>query len=55
VLPATAETEGYIIEKAKGNIKILEPNGLFRTEIQMGLLMPDEAKMKADYISYLLA
>jgi hypothetical protein len=55
VLPATAEPEGYTTEKAKGNIKILEPGGLFRTEIQVGFLALDEAKVAADHISDLLA
>ena len=40
VLPATAEPEGYLAEKAKGNIKTLPPKGVFEYEIEMGTLEP---------------
>jgi hypothetical protein len=44
VLPATAEPEGYLAEKAKGNIKMLPPKGEFHFELEMGMLAPAEAK-----------
>ncbi len=44
VLPATAEPEGYLAEKAKGNLKILSGGGTFRCEMQMGALNPVEAE-----------
>jgi hypothetical protein len=43
LLPATAEPEGYLAEKAKGNIKVLPPQGEFRFELEMGTLSPAEA------------
>ncbi|MCP4542381.1 MAG: DUF4432 family protein [Chloroflexi bacterium] len=44
VLPATAEPEGYLAEKAKGNIKTVPARSEFRCEIEMGVLSADEAK-----------
>jgi len=44
VLPATAEPEGYLAEKAKGNIKDLPAKGEFRCEMEMGALTPAEAQ-----------
>ena len=44
VLPATAEPEGYLAEKAKGNIKILPPKGEFFCEMEMGTLTPAEVE-----------
>ena len=44
LLPATAEPEGYLAEKAKGNIKVLPPQGEFRFELEMGRLSPVEAE-----------
>ncbi len=38
VLPATAEPEGYSAERAKGNIKTLEPHGKFSFELEIGAL-----------------
>lgn len=40
---ATAEPEGYLAEKAKGNIKIIPPGGVWRCEIDMGALTAPEA------------
>lgn len=51
VLPATAEPEGYLAEKAKGNLKVLPPQGTFRTEIEMGLIGPDEASRLEEKIA----
>jgi hypothetical protein len=44
LLPATAEPEGYTAEKAKGNIKVLPPEGEFNFTLEVGALNPDEAK-----------
>jgi hypothetical protein len=44
LLPATAEPEGYTAEKAKGNIKVLPPEGEFNFSLEVGALTPDEAK-----------
>jgi hypothetical protein len=40
VLPATAEPEGYLAEKAKGNIRSLPAGGVFHCNIEVGLLSP---------------
>lgn len=44
ILPATAEPEGYQAEKAKGNIKIVPPGGVFHFEIEMGAVTAPEAQ-----------
>jgi hypothetical protein len=44
LLPATAEPEGYLAEKAKGNLKGRPPGGTFRCELEMGALAPAEAE-----------
>jgi hypothetical protein len=54
VLPATAEPEGYLAEKAKGNIKILPAKGEFRCELEMGTLAPVEAKRLEEKISQIV-
>jgi hypothetical protein len=51
VLPATAEPEGYLAEQAKGNIKVLPPQGEFRFELEMGTLKPPEAKRMEEKIA----
>jgi len=51
VLPATAEPEGYLAEKAKGNLKIIPPLGEFRCEMVMGVLTPQEAEQMAAKIA----
>jgi hypothetical protein len=48
VLPATAEPEGYSVEKAKGNIKVLQPHDVFSCKMIVGSLDSYEAlKIKA--------
>jgi hypothetical protein len=42
-LPATAEPEGYTAEKAKGNIKVLPPKGMFYAEVIAGAVSAEEA------------
>jgi hypothetical protein len=51
VLPATAEPEGYLAEKAKGNLKIIPPLGEFHCEMVMGVLSPREAEQMAEKIA----
>ena len=43
VEPGTAEPEGYLAEKAKGNLKILPPGGVFHGEIVAGALLAEDA------------
>jgi len=54
VLPATAEPEGYLAEKAKGNIKILPAQGKFHCEMEIGALTPTEAKGVEETISQIV-
>ena len=42
VEPGTAEPEGYLAEKAKGNIKVLPPHGQFHGQVIVGALAADE-------------
>lgn len=42
-LPGTAEADGYLAEKAKGNIVVLPPGGSFRCALKLGALTADEA------------
>ncbi len=44
VLPATAESEGYSAEKAKGNVKLLGPGATFHCEMEAGVLTESEAR-----------
>jgi len=43
-LPANAEPEGYLAEKAKGNIKIIPAQGEFRCQMEIGTVTAAEAK-----------
>jgi hypothetical protein len=54
-LPATAEPEGYLAEKAKGNVKVLPPKGKFYLELEMGALSPAEAQRMEEKIARLVA
>ena len=54
VLPATAEPEGYLAEKAKGNIKILPPRGKIRFDLEMGMLPPPEVKRVEERIVHIV-
>ena len=55
VLPSTAEPEGYLAEKAKGNIKILPALGVFRCTLEMGALTPAEAERTTECIARIVA
>ena len=48
MLPATAESDGYTAEKAKGNLKIVPPGGTFSATVTFGALTPaDAVRMEA--------
>jgi hypothetical protein len=53
-LPATAEHQGYLAEKAKGNIKFLPAKDSVTFHLEAGLLDPDEAKEMEKKISKIL-
>jgi hypothetical protein len=55
VLPATAEPEGYLAERSKGNLKLLPAGGQFHFELEMGTLAPGEARNMEQKISHILA
>jgi hypothetical protein len=55
ILPATAEPEGYLAEKAKGNIKVVPAKGLFQFELEMGALTPDEAQRMEEKVTQIVA
>jgi len=54
VLPATAEPDGYIAEKAKGNLKVLPAGESVRYEIEAGLLTPPQVQERAERIKKIL-
>jgi hypothetical protein len=54
VLPATAEPEGYHAEKAKGNVKVLPAGGEFHCQIEVGVLLPDEARQMEEKINRII-
>lgn len=43
LLPATAEVDGYTAEKAKGNLKLIPPQGSFHCDLEFGALDRAEA------------
>lgn len=55
VLPATAEPEGYLAERAKGNLKVVPPQGKFTCEILAGVLTPVESQAKQAAIDHILS
>jgi len=55
VLPATAEPEGYLAEKAKGNVKVLPAEAEFHCEMEVGVLAPAEAKRTEAKIARIVA
>lgn len=54
VLPATAEPEGYLAEKAKGNVKVLPAQGEYVCQMLAGALSAAEAKQMEDKIGRIL-
>ena len=55
VLPATAGAEGYTIEKAKGNIKVLPPMGEFYCELVAGTVSVAQAQQIEKQIAVITA
>jgi hypothetical protein len=55
LLPATAEPEGYLAERAKGNLKVLPAGGQFHFELEIGALAPAEVGPMQEKISQILA
>lgn len=51
VLPATAEPEGYLAEKAKGNIKIVPARKAFHCDMEIGTLTQSEAQRMQEKIA----
>jgi hypothetical protein len=54
VEPGTCEPEGYSAEKAKGNIKLLEPGETFMCEFEIGTLATDEVDGIVEKINTLI-
>ncbi len=54
-LPATAESDGYHAEKAKGNVKLLPGGSTMRFALEAGLLTPDAAKSMEASIARVLS
>jgi hypothetical protein len=54
LLPATAQPEGYLAEKAKGNIKLIAPGSRFQCTYQVGALTPTEAERMEEHINHIL-
>lgn len=54
VLPATAQSEGYSAEKAKGNIKVLGPGAIFHCEMECGVLTEAETRKMEQKIAALI-
>jgi hypothetical protein len=54
ILPATAEPDGYLAEKAKGNVKTLAAGQSVRFELEAGLLSPEQASKVEEGIAELL-
>jgi hypothetical protein len=55
ILPATAEPEGYIAEKAKGNIKTIAAGGSFTCRMEAGALSIAETDARRAHIAQILA
>src|SRR5262249_45909588 len=54
LLPATAEADGYTAEKAKGNLRLLPPQGEFRCDLEFGALQPAEAEQMRRHIEQVM-
>ncbi|MDQ4075519.1 MAG: DUF4432 family protein [Chloroflexota bacterium] len=51
----TTEPEGYLAEKAKGNVKILGPGEAFHASLDIGVLSPEEAQRVEEQIQEIVA
>ena len=55
ILPSTADPEGYTIEKAKGNIRTLQPGESFSCQLEAGVLSAEEAQQMAAKINGIIS
>jgi hypothetical protein len=55
ILPSTADPEGYTIEKAKGNIRTLQPGESFACQLEAGVLSAEEAQQMAAKINGIIS
>jgi hypothetical protein len=53
-MPATSEPEGYIAEKAKGNVKVLAAHSAWRADFLIGALTEVEARKMEGKINDIL-
>jgi hypothetical protein len=53
--PATAEVEGYLAEKAKGNVRVLPPMGEFHCDVEFGALSSGEVEAVEERIEEALS
>ncbi|TRZ48595.1 DUF4432 family protein [bacterium] len=44
--PCTAELEGFNAEKQKGNVRYLPGGATFSSDLEIGILLPDEARLE---------
>jgi hypothetical protein len=54
LLPATAEPDGYLAEKRKGNLKTMAPGASVRFDVEAGLLTPPQAESMEQSIQEIL-
>ncbi len=54
VEPSTSEPEGYLAEKAKGNVTILGAGEQFHASLDVGALSPDEARRVENEIARII-
>jgi len=55
ILPATAEPDGYLAEKVKGNVKVLPAGESVQYEMETGLLAPGQSKTMEKEIEKILS
>ena len=55
MLPATAAADGYTAEKAKGNLRLIPPQGSFRCSLEFGALTPDGAASLRSHIDAVMS
>jgi hypothetical protein len=53
-MPATSEPEGYIAEKAKGNVRVLPAHAQWRADFEIGALSAVEAQQVEEKINKVL-
>jgi hypothetical protein len=53
--PCTAEVEGFSTEKAKGNVRKLAADETFTSELEVGVLSPDETRVEETRVEQTLS